>query len=866
MTEPRALGTTSTGSARPDLHTRCTRAQRTRAGVPGSLKLALLLATAIAQGCGQETERFGAEPTTRVDSPFPCEVQGYPCTWDDVPEETVEQTKRLGEMAALLSVTTPSLDSIVEFLAERAGVVEATIDGTGVRYRLQGGRPAWVFLPSEMDHHRAAPGSMPQSVGLSPLSRTMDLEVPATRPSGDGRAVGAPWGPLGRWLGLRPVHAAEAGSDSPGQADSEAIAGEPGSGKKALILSPYEYEFPGAGSVFASSARLVRDYTEREGGSVVFHADLDAFNDNPAEPGQNYRTVGGLPTLSGEVVFEDFLKWDEYNLIVLAAHGGAMECSRRSPVGGEASQEGGRSRPSPGRGGLCPLIYAGRAKQQSYGQYFGVEIYYAMGTVDRPYQPPDQTTRFDTPGDREWRQQIGTGLTGAEVRECAALVEAGEAEPSTSGGTRCLFPKWEHDKPMLVLWWPFFRVQYVNGLENAIVFLASCHSAKQSVLLEILAPEGNEAITVFGFDTTVLAIRAWAIISKMLELLDKGYDSIEMMKRLKEFDLGLGTAEGMNARGGLRGRVLAPEDEVLPDVPAQLVDETPVATHGRDIVLLVDPGTGKELVDGSTVLVRSTVGEPDRLQVHPQIIGVADDDEPAAFPLQVRVVDEPIPNEFYVADREIEEGAYRYEDDVLLGRDHAEDGEVLDLEVRVELPGGGLSRWVYEDIRLGSCHVPPQGELEGTLSGDRTQVIEAGNERAFAKILGSPMGGWVLQMEGLGKDGRDLTLLFSLDGPPEAGTVVQLESNWMESRVGGNIESLDPDRRVSFNAGTVEISFDVVRPHPRTRKKGFTWVCGTVKAQLTGFEPAGPRTRATWPDGVRGTFDGRFRAEWLQNM
>lgn len=749
-------------------------AHSTNASGPRGARAALLVVVVTAASCGGDAAESGPAGIDFRDVPIPCRVEGYPCTWNEVPEATVTRTKQLGHLAARLTLTTPSLDSVAAFLDEREGMAEVVIDGTGVRYRLEGGRPAWVFLSSEMDHHRGTPeavagrgvASVPRGAPPPSGGRVAGV-VPLTRAA---RALGA-------WLGPAPLHAASAR-----QSRRQAVAGEPGEGKKALVLSPYEHEFPGVGADFTSRARLVRDYRERAGGSVLFRADLDPYSDNPAAAGSEYRTVGGDPTLSGEVRFEDFLGWDDYNLIILATHGGNASCRLPAPVGGaqvESRREPPRGRPGPDlrprpdSAGGCPLIYAGRAKQQSYGDYIGVEIYFAMGRVRREERPADAQTRYDTPGRREWRDSgsnLREGLTPAEARTCEAAVLANVVDPMTDGGQPCLIPTWEHDNPMLVLWWPFFINQYPEGLDNTIVFLAACHSAKGNVLLDALARPGNEAVTVFGFNTAVYAPRAWAIIRHMIELVDAGWHSDELVRRLREYDERIAAdpeyqtpqrcddgscTPGSTPDSVVRGRALDPHDEILPDVPAELIDETPVATHGRDVVLLIDPRTGEELRDGGSVRVLGTPGDDraDRLELHPQILGVVDEADLRDIRLEVRVVDEAVPDETYTPGREVDEGAYRYDRDIALGRDHDE-GEVVDLEVRVDLPGGNHSRWVYDNIRLiGLCYwtASIRGDLERELGGEAVSIghLDGGSLGVFGGVTLSQAPGEDEQRDGI---------------------------------------------------------------------------------------------------------------------
>ena len=654
----------------------------------------------------------GDQPVVRLaEFVLPCEEQGYPCTWNEVDPEITARTKLLAGIAARYSISAPSVDSIAGILERLPGMAEVAMDGSGVRFRLQGGRPAWVFMPNDMDHHRPVQPPTPPRVGhrgSAPASMRL-LPEPGAALASLGSALGAALAP-------RPLHAALA-------AQGERVVGEPGEGKKALILSPFDHEWAergysnSLGADFARRARIIKDYREIHGGTVTYRGDLSKLSDNPANPGSEQMTLGGESMLSGEVVFDDFLGWDtrELNLIVLASHGTAVNCIRRAPTGGRPAE-----RFTGPAGTLCPLIYAGRAKQEEYGDYHGVEIYMAVNYS--PTRPPDPVTRYDTPGETGWRP-AWPKLDAKDAASCANQAAEGNANPMTSAGEACGPHQWEHDYPYLVLWWPFFREQYPNGLEKAIVFLGACFSGVNEVLLDILAPPGNEAVTVFGFAQNVSAGDAWDVIGSMLDLVDDGYHSAELVRQLKTMD----------RTKHLVGKAMGPEDQTLPARPAAIMDTRTHPTHGRDVVQLVDPVTGKELTDSGMVMVLGAPGDgrADSLRLRPRIIGVAAGDAIDRVRLGVAVRGSGSAGRRYVPNDRVRAGVHQHDGDVELGRDFRE-GERVDLEIEAELAGGGVSRWVYRGVRLTSSYwsaAVATGRYPGTFSGWRGK----------AQILGKKM-------------------------------------------------------------------------------------------------------------------------------
>ncbi|MEZ5320234.1 MAG: hypothetical protein R2752_22720 [Vicinamibacterales bacterium] len=624
---------------------------------PSALLAVTILGTlAMAAGCSADPE---PAPVTATRVSLDCERLGFPCTWNDVAPETVRWTKILAELAALYERSGASMQDVATFLGSQPRVVQVETIGTGVRFRLDAGRPAWVYPGNELAHHRG-PAAARGDAGR-------DLTAPPSAPAANVPARrGAMAARFQSWM--MPALLAAPQEVAEGVADDE-----PGTGKQALILAPYEWQFPGNGPGAVREAEQIRDYQPEHGGDVTYHADLDEWGPNPSGPRIGEQGAGERPLLDGDVQFEDFLHWDRYNLIVLLSHGTIHYCQSIAPAGGERRVSGQVPDVYPPSED-CPLIWAGRAKQERYGAYVGVEIV--------EYADPMYETH--------------PGLTIVETVECArqlASIEARKAfdepEPKTAGGKPCRRYLGARDGERLALWTPFFQAQYPKGLQNTFVVLASCRSAVNGYLLEALAPDGNRNVSVFGFDNSVDAGEGLALGQKLVEYVRRGFDAKDIEDLLLRWD---GTQF-------LVGRTLALGDDTPDPGPARVRLESPTATHGRDIVLLVDPATGEELKDGATVrVVTRASGDGDLLRVHPQLLGVGDGPT-AGDRMSVRVVGESPPGASYRPVTPVEEGAFRYDGPVTLGRAFRE-GETVDLEVRIDLPGDGVSRWVYEDIHL----------------------------------------------------------------------------------------------------------------------------------------------------------------------
>lgn len=644
-----------------------------------SIYLLLLAVIPLFAGCGADEESVDERKSAAARS-LECEIVDFPCTWDEVPPAVKEQTVTLGEVAGLYGVNV-SLADISSFLLEQPEVVYTEVLGTGVRYRVEGGRPAWVYPRDELAHHSIDTGI--DQEGVEPGAQVSTAPV--------GPSLTQAVSQIGRWLGPPRAYA-----QSVDEADRHGVAAEiVGRGKRALILSPFEWEWllkrqEHTAEAMARLAAYIKDYQPEHGGEVVFHADVYQFEDNPVGPQQRV-------LLSDEVQFADFLKWDTFNTVVLATHGTRHRCSREPPVGGKKIPVDPADSPAGDTSDDCPLIWAGRAKQSDYGAYVGVEIVSFVGMEYREFP----------------------GLTRPEAAQCVEDLhswrQAGKKglEPTTLDGKPCRLGQ-ERGKDMIALWTPFFEAQYPGGLNNVILFLASCRSAVNDVLLKQFAQKGNKQVAVFGFDDAVAAVDGFRLAYKMIELIEKGVDNQGILKALKEMDRSRTTH--------LRGRALALGDEVLPATPAELIEVSENRTHGRDIVMLVD-AAGTELGNESTVRVVETRGQPDdHLALQAQVIGL-DADFARSLSLQVHVAGEADSGERYRPSREVSPWVYRHPGDVSLGR-KAQDGEIVDLEVSVEFPGGNKSLWKYENITLTTqeCawsasvtgHSPAQGDFSGT--------------------------------------------------------------------------------------------------------------------------------------------------------
>ena len=675
--------------------------------------LFLLLFPCLLAGCADDArEAQSRNGPPRLD----CEVRDYPCTWGEVPPELHDRGLALASVMTRFRAAGGTTEATAAMLAEVPSVTDVELFDGAVQFRLEGTGVFQVSRPDALEHHRASrdrvtPDSIPGAdtlLGRRVRTGQAPPWVDASQPPNARTRAYSATSPVPGLLSLGLIGPTPLVSGQGAEEGQGVAAEEPGTGKRARIVSPYEYEFPGIGAGFARLTRNTRDYdpgaeSEKKRGEVQLWANLAQRTDNPKDP-SGYGS-GSEFMLNGEVHPDHFREWDAFSLVLLASHGTAWPCPWASPeVVGHTTD---RVRwveflvNNPENDDLCPMIWGGRARHERYLGYPGLVL-----TVDRQSYP-----------------DLAPGLSEDEARACAERIASGEERPTLQFGGQSVPCTLETSEEMarLIYRFEFFESAYPDGLNNTVVFLGACRSGLNHYLPDQLTGNGprtgsgsseNENVAVFGFDRSVDAGQAWNVALEFIRLMAKGYPSEEQLRRLKELD----------PTGSLVGKALAPEDEPLPLVPAELMESESAKTHGRDVVLLVDPGTGEELRDGAWVSVTSAAsGDQEAvLDVHPQIIGIADPSDLDAVRLEVRVVGEPVPSASYRPDTNVGEAAYRHEGGVSLGREYTED-EVVDLEVRVDLPGGGESRWVYEDIRLTSNHF--QFTVAGDATGDQNGWI-----------------------------------------------------------------------------------------------------------------------------------------------
>ncbi len=211
----------------------------------------LLLATGIAvttASCGSASPSGPAPGRT---GPLECQVRGYPCSLSEVPIAVLERGDALGDEAlARLEGGAPTSD-VAGFLAGQSDVAEVRWDETGIWFRPKGGTGIWILGKGAFS---------PESFsGVPPVPSP--ARIPRT----------ASW----------------------------VAAGPEAAKKKALVLSPFHWNWPDSDESSAVAAILSGTRGYESGVTYQENAQQSSKNVGP----------------------ESFMHWNDYQVVHVSSHG-----------------------------------------------------------------------------------------------------------------------------------------------------------------------------------------------------------------------------------------------------------------------------------------------------------------------------------------------------------------------------------------------------------------------------------------------------------------------------------------------------------------------------------------------------------------
>ncbi len=232
----------------------------------GATAILLALSAALLAAC--------SAPATPPLPQLACELEGYPCTYAEVPLEVIERSLSLAEEAGMMLENAATIDEVLAFLQGQSDLASAIDYGHAVEFRVEGGMP--VVIDPTID--------VPQLPVVNAMSMA---EHPSTAVTGGQSAASVFGGGV-----LAP----------------QSVVGS-GDTRSALVLSPFISDFDGLDSGSQAAALLAA--TPGYEGRVTYLGTTD-----PEQP---------------EVTVQDLLDLEAYDVIYLATHGGKLCIQKKTP-------------------------------------------------------------------------------------------------------------------------------------------------------------------------------------------------------------------------------------------------------------------------------------------------------------------------------------------------------------------------------------------------------------------------------------------------------------------------------------------------------------------------------------------------------
>lgn len=566
-----------------------------------------------------------------------CGAPGFPCTWGEVSDEVLARTETIADVGLAAAIEKRTVQAVAGAIASEADAIVMGKGKDAVRFRVAGGRPAWVFVRTADQIATLGLGSLTPTAWAGPAA---------------SEHVGPPIGKSSK--GEKPT-------------------------KKALILSPFQWQWQLGGDTDYS------DEIERVIGSVEDYEGGVTRLENAVAPGG-----GGIHNEVGWVQFQQF---GQYDAIHVTTHGGLIcrdddsaDCITALASGEMWDHTGVEPEDRPGRDALLTR--------------HGIELGFIPMTASSVIAAAELGLR---PQPIESRAHGGRNLPGNQ--------------PWKVG-------------PLVLLNTDFFKAAYPAGLDDKIIFLSACESGVSSDLSDALIGNHTAVIgwsQVMQLDVASLAASCfWKLLAGVRQgapRTDEDYCQTAASERIdggrtveNAFDELLAVTALARRRGTGPVMSIVIEDAGIQDAVtgARLEPTGDRQTRAAEIIRLYEPDEKRRFQDGDAAKLVGVPGDgqPDKLEVVAELIGISDDENPGDFTIHLTIDDHDAPTTWKATERQ-RKGVYHGKTTVDLGFD-LEPGKPFALEPWVEFPGDGLSRWRYEDIRIEYFVFTVSGPAFGT--------------------------------------------------------------------------------------------------------------------------------------------------------
>lgn len=467
---------------------------------------------------------------------------------------------------------------------------------------------------------------------------------------------------------------------------------------RALILAPFFWDFEtNEGGKVSQILGRHRNYTCAECRDYLFTAADDIDQDGDGEVDDN-------PDFG--VTLADFQAWDPYEIIHISTHG-AQIC--RDELN------------------FTPADYTPPATSDCY-----TALFTGNSLSEEAFEKVEDAPGFDIEGviwARHPDKPECHTASGGKNLSAEGCIEAGRF--------------WQ------ALTADFFQLGYPGGLDEKLIFLSACESMKGTDLSSALAGDNT---TVLGWTEAVDADISARVVERFYGFYIE--DNLRPEPAYVETKATMANDEQLTRvrpKGGGSFSGAAPE----------IIRGGSPDPHGREVISILHPIFQEELREKGSMLVQGIPGdgEADKMLFQAQLDGIDESQEAASFVVRMNVDGNRV-QESYRPTSQISE--YSYQTDVLevpLGFD-VSGTEIVELDAWVELPEGGVSRHVVEEVKLASCG------WTGVMSGTRSGGLSGDLVLNLADFADVDPEVWV-------------QLGFGESGPPDIGTVASAPDTLM---------------------------------------------------------------------------------------
>ncbi len=685
-----------------------------------------------------------------------CEERGFPCTFGEVPIAVLERGAEVAKQVVAALGSGQDLEQVGRMTAEMDGVVEVMIGTSALRFRLDGGRPEWVYAESTFGT-LAAPLAVPMAMNPS------DVSPPVPDPLGDQR-------------------------------------GKPT--KRALVLSAFAWQWylqsvSDETDEIAALFRGTRDYAGR----------TDVFKNTIILSGSSGGTPG-VTQINQQVTTASFEGWDAYDVIHVSTHGSNV-CQELT--GSQAT--GYRLKPlNPCHTGL---LTSELWTYEDPASATGVKFANQKGLY-RTWLPATPQLASQTRGSLgtsaaaqdsntgKWKigPFVGVSTDWFKVEYTHGLKEAVVFLNACHSGENSDLVKHLSQQSSTVIGWD----NAVGVVESALIAECFWRAALGQKYGAQPADACQDAIDLVLLENYGLNYAGGATIEDAFQVLQSmvGASNVNTPGALGGSVViavsgGVMRSGGQTAGGAVAGAVAG----------AQMFPTGDQRNRAIEIIRMMEPGTQQEFQDSGFVSLTGTAGDgvPDTLVAELEVFGIGPTDDPDGMTLYVDVAGNTQSKSLTLLPQTPSPDKRRTLPAIPLDMD-LPPGGTLDLEVWVDY-ADGTSRWRYEGLEY-DCVIPNLGTFQASITGGvgRT-VLRGGNSQAGLRPW--PQGGWVLNLRN--RYDSDFELGVIIGGAPVAGQAYQVHDGNMQPPFyfSGGIDFDTPDKAGWF-LGDATVRFSQVTP------------------------------------------------------